>query len=78
MFGLGERLAVVTGGVTSCSANAAVTLLAPSMVTTQLPVPEQSPLQPIKTEPAVAVGVRVTPVPLESNGGKKVGTSSTI
>jgi hypothetical protein len=33
------------------------------IVTEQAPVPEQAPPQPLKTEPAAAVGVRVTIVP---------------
>ncbi len=34
------------------------------MVTKHEPVPEQAPLQPVKTESAAGVGVRVTEVPL--------------
>jgi hypothetical protein len=41
----------------------AVTERAWLIVTVQAPVPEQSPLQPAKVEPAVGVGVSVTTVP---------------
>ena len=41
----------------------AVTLCADDIVTTQLPVPVQAPDQPVKSESAEAVGVRVTRVP---------------
>ena len=40
----------------------AATLLAPSIVTEQAPVPEQSPDQPVKVEPEKAVAVKVTGV----------------
>jgi len=42
----------------------AVTDSAADMVTLQLPVPEQAPLQPANVDPAPAVSVRVTTVPL--------------
>ncbi len=51
----------VTGGVT---ANEALTLCAALMLTTQLPVPVQAPLQPAKVLPVVGVAVSVTLVPL--------------
>src|SRR5258706_3908322 len=43
--------------------NAAPTLAAAFMVTVQAPVPEHAPVQPVKVEPAVGVGVSVTIVP---------------
>jgi hypothetical protein len=43
-----------------CRVNVAVTLLAASIGTLHVPVPEQAPLQPVKVEPAVGVAVRVT------------------
>jgi len=43
--------------------NVAVTLLAASIVTTQLPVPVQAPLQPVNALPVLAVAVSVTLVP---------------
>jgi len=42
----------------------AVTALAADMVTEQTPVPEQAPLHPAKVDPAAAVSVKVTTVPL--------------
>ncbi len=45
--------------------NAAVTLLAASIVTVQVfPVPAHAPLQPVKVELVVGTAVRVTRVPL--------------
>jgi hypothetical protein len=44
--------------------NVAVTALAALMVTLQLPVPVQAPLQPAKVDPVAAVSVKVTTVPL--------------
>jgi hypothetical protein len=46
------------------SVNVAVTLFAESTATTQLPVPLQAPLQPVKVEPDAATAVSVTLVPL--------------
>jgi hypothetical protein len=43
----------------------ASTVWAEFRVTEQAPVPEQAPLQPLNTEPAAGVGVRVTTEPLE-------------
>ena len=42
----------------------AVTDSAADIVTLQLPVPEQAPLQPAKVDPAAAVSVSITSVPL--------------
>ena len=44
--------------------NIAMTFLAAFMFTVQVPVPEQSPLQPAKVEPAAGVAVSVTLPPL--------------
>ena len=44
--------------------NVAITNLAAVMVTEQVPVPTQAPLQPAKVEPAAAAAVRATTVPL--------------
>jgi hypothetical protein len=44
--------------------NIAVTERAWVIVTVQVPVPVQAPLQPVKVEPVDAVAVRVTLVPL--------------
>jgi hypothetical protein len=55
--------ALVTVSVGLCSVNETVTLLAASIVTVQLPVPAQAPLQPVKVEPVDELGVRVTLVP---------------
>jgi len=51
----------VLGGV--AAANVAVTLWAAVIVTAQLPVPVQAPLQPVNVEPVAGVAVRVTFVP---------------
>jgi hypothetical protein len=50
----------------------AITFLAADIVTTQVPVPEQSPDQPPKVKPAVAAAVRVTVVPLLRLAEQKV------
>ena len=42
----------------------ALTLLAAFMVTTQTPVPEQAPLQPLNCQPESGFTARVTLVPL--------------
>ena len=42
--------------------NAAVTDFAAVMVTVQVPVPVQAPLQPAKVEPVAAAAVKVTAV----------------
>ena len=44
--------------------NVAVAERAALIVTTHTPVPVQSPLQPVKVEPAAGVAVRVTTVPV--------------
>jgi hypothetical protein len=45
-------------------ANVAVTLRAVVILTVQVPVPVQAPLQPVKVDPLAAAAVRVTLVPL--------------
>src|ERR687888_339247 len=55
--------AFVTVSVCMISAKSAVTARSWSMVTVQVPVPLQSPLQPVKVEPASGVAVSVTVVP---------------
>jgi|KBSMisStaDraftv2_1062788.scaffolds.fasta_scaffold107531_2 hypothetical protein len=45
--------------------NVADTVRACDIVTTQLPVPVQGPLHPVKLEPLDAPAVKVTVVPLE-------------
>ncbi len=46
------------------SVKVAVTVGAALIVTVQVPVPVQAPLQPVKVEPAAGAAVRVTTVPL--------------
>ena len=53
-------LVTVMVPLTGPGSNCALTLRAWFMFTVQLPVPLQAPLQPAKTEPAVAVADRVT------------------
>ncbi|CAK0767986.1 conserved hypothetical protein [Gammaproteobacteria bacterium] len=57
-------LPTVRMGVTVLRLKVAVTLLAADMVTVQLPVPVQSPLQPAKLLPASVIAVNVTEAPL--------------
>ena len=42
----------------------APTVLAADIVTLQGPVPLQAPVQPVKTDPAFGVALRLTTVPL--------------
>ncbi len=59
--GIVQLLAVIVAlGVVRL--NVAVTFFAEFMVTLQVPVPEQSPLQPENIEPLSAVAVNVTDV----------------
>src|SRR5436309_12793990 len=46
------------------NAKVAVTEVAAVMVTVQVPVPVQPPLQPVKVEPGAGTAVNVTAVPL--------------
>jgi hypothetical protein len=63
--------ALVTVSAKVGRANVAVTARAALIVTEQLPVPVQAPLQPVKVEPAVGAAVRVTAVPVV-NGAEQV------
>ena len=47
-----------------CGENVAVTDISSVMETVQFPFPLHAPLQPLKLEPAAAVAVKVTDVPL--------------
>jgi hypothetical protein len=58
------RIDRADGGEGGATLNVAVAELAAFIVTTQLPVPVQAPLQPAKVDPAAAVAVSVTEVPL--------------
>ena len=55
-----DRL-TVSGNV--CVSNVAVTDCAAFIVTTQLPVPVQAPLQPVNVDPVAGVAVSVTTLP---------------
>jgi hypothetical protein len=57
------RVTVSGNCVTVERVNAAPTLAAAFSVTTQLPVPEHAPLQPVKVDPEAGVGVSDTIVP---------------
>lgn len=54
----------VTESERLCSEKVAVTFLAAVNVTRHVPVPEQSPPQPVKNEPFAGLAVSVTCVPL--------------
>jgi|SRR5437762_12935494 len=56
--------ALLTVSVKDCKAKVAVTEVAALIVTVQVPVPAQPPLQPLNVEPAVGAAVKVTWVPL--------------
>jgi len=57
---------LTVGAVVPPDKKFAVTLLAASMVTEQVPVPLQAPLHPVKLELLAGVAVSVTSVPLTS------------
>jgi hypothetical protein len=59
LSGLGEEVESEKSG----AMNVAVTDWSPFMVTTQIVVPEQAPLQPVKVDPDAADWLRVTTVP---------------
>src|SRR5213592_4212631 len=67
---------LVTLRAKDCWTKPAVTEAAALMVTMQVPVPEQPPLQPEKVDPAVGVAVKVTAVPL-ANGAEHVAPQAT-
>ena len=52
------------GGQPRSQLNVAVTVLAASIVTPQMPVPAHAPLQPLNCQPAAGVAINVTTVPL--------------
>jgi len=52
------------GALGGLTVKPAPTLFAASTVTTQEPVPVHAPLQPVNVEPAPAVAVSVTEVPI--------------
>jgi len=54
---------LLTLSVSGVSVNVAITDFAWLMLTVQVPVPEQAPDQPEKTESAAGAAVRVTLVP---------------
>jgi hypothetical protein len=57
------RPARTTANVTGAGAKAALTVVAVVKTSAQLPVPEQPPPQPVKTEPIAGIAVSVTLVP---------------
>ena len=50
-------------GVSGAVSKVAVTVWSADIVRVQVPVPVQSPVQPVNTEPASGVAVNVTEVP---------------
>jgi hypothetical protein len=60
------RLTVSTKRPGGAGSNLAVTARARLIVTSQLPVPEQAPLQPENTEPVAGVAVSATTVPVSN------------
>src|SRR5262245_66505469 len=54
----------LTVSAKDCTPKVAVTDIAALIVTVQVPVPVQAPLQPVKVAPAAGVAVSVTAVPL--------------
>src|SRR5437773_1471383 len=67
---------LVTLRAKDCWTKPAVTEAAALMVTMQVPVPEQPPLQLEEVDPAVGVAVKVTAVPL-ANGAEHVAPQAT-
>ena len=64
MVPLPDLVTVTCRVVAVAAKNVAVTLLATLMLTVQLPVPAQAPLQPVKVLAVAGVAVRVTLAPL--------------
>jgi hypothetical protein len=67
--------AFVTARLKVCTLKVAATLFAASIVTRQVPVPEQAPLQPAKMAPAEGAAVNVTEAP-EPNEAEQVAPQS--
>ena len=61
--GEGQEAERPVGGGGTAVLKVAVTFLLASIVTIQLPVPEQAPDQPAKVEPEAGLAVKVTEVP---------------
>ena len=53
--------------------NVEVAIMAEFMITLHVPIPEQAPLHPAKVEPAAAVAVSVTAVPVAMDAEHKPG-----